>query len=70
MMTKKDQDLLDSTIEELERTEDEDIAREDELIYMTERLCQMDSKDYRHFMRYMRCERRARKHLGSMSSDA
>lgn len=69
-MTKKDQDLLDSTIEDLERSEEEDQDREDEMIYMTERLCAMSKSDYRHFIRYMRWERRARKHLGSMSEDA
>lgn len=69
-MTKQEQDLLDSTIEELERTTDEEVSREDELIYMTERLCAMSKSDYRHFLRYMRYERRARKHLGDMSLEA
>lgn len=69
-MTKKDQDLLDTTIEQLERSDEENEAREDELIYMTERLCAMSKSDYKHFIRYMRWERRARKHLGSMSEDA
>lgn len=69
-MTKKDQEELDSTIEALETEIDDSDEREEELLCITERLCQMDDKDYRKFVRYMRCERRARKHLGSMSSNA
>lgn len=69
-MTKKDQALLDSTIEALERTDEDEAERADDLIYITERLCAMSREDYKHFTRYMRWERRARKHLGSMSNDA
>lgn len=65
-MTKKDEKELDKTIELLEN---DDLAEEYDQAFleMIERLCNMDSKDYRRFIRYMRCERRARKHLGSMS---
>lgn len=68
-MTKKDEKELDKTIELLE---DDDLAEEYDQAFleMVERLCNMDSKDYRRFIRYMRCERRARKHLGSMSFNA
>ena len=68
-MTKKDEKELDKAVELLE---DDDLAEEheEELFYITERLCSMDSKDYRRFLRYMRNERRARKHLGSMSFNA
>lgn len=68
-MTKKEEKELDKAVELLE---DDKLAEqhEEELFYITERLCSMDSKDYRHFLRYMRNERRARKHLGSMSFNA
>ena len=69
-MTKKDQDLLDSTIESLEMSDEEVAQREDELIYMTERLCEMSKTDFRKYMLYIRFERKARKHLGDMSKDA
>jgi hypothetical protein len=69
-MTKKDQEELDSTIEALETENDDSAEREEELSCIIERLCDMDDRDYRKFVRYMRCERRARKHLGSMSSNA
>ena len=42
----------------------------EELYYITERLCEMSQKDYTHFLRYMSHERKARKHLGSMSFTA
>lgn len=68
-MTKKDEKELDKAIALIE---DDQLAEEheEELFYIAERLCQMDSKDYRHFLGYMRHERRARKHLGSMSFSA
>lgn len=53
----------------VELLENDDLAEQhdEELYYITERLCEMQDKDYRHFLRYMRNERKARKHLGSMS---
>lgn len=68
-MTKKDEKELDKTIELLEN---DDLAEEYDQAFleMIERLCNMDDKDYRQFIRYMRYERRARKHLGSMSFNA
>jgi len=65
-MTKQEEAELNKTVELLE---DDDLAEQhdEELYYITERLCDMRDKDYRRFLRYMRNERRARKHLGSMS---
>lgn len=70
--TKEDKEELDAVIEQLEGdvSEEELQEREEELIAIVERLCEMDDKDYRKFIHYMRCERRARKHLGSMSQYA
>ena len=71
-MTKNEKEELDAAIEQLEVSDnDEELdQREEELIAIVERLCEMNDKDYRKFIRYMRCERRARKHLGSMSQYA
>ena len=71
-MTKNEKEELDAAIEHLEVSDnDEELdQREEELIAIVERLCEMNDKDYRKFIRYMRCERRARKHLGSMSQYA
>lgn len=68
-MTKQEEKELDKAVQLLE---DDDLAEEYDQAFleMVERLCNMDSKDYRRFIRYMRCERRARKHLGSMSFNA
>lgn len=68
-MTKQEEKELDKAVQLLE---DDDLADEYDQAFleMVERLCNMDSKDYRRFIRYMRCERRARKHLGSMSFNA
>ena len=68
-MTKQEEKELDKAVQLLE---DDDLAEEYDQAFleMIERLCNMDSKDYRRFIRYMRCERRARKHLGSMSFNA
>ncbi len=68
-MTKQEEKELDKAVQLLENdelTEEYDQA----FLEMIERLCDMDDKDYRRFTRYMRCERRARKHLGSMSFNA
>ena len=68
-MTKQEEKELDKAVQLLEDgelTEEYDQA----FLEMIERLCDMDDKDYRRFTRYMRCERRARKHLGSMSFNA
>ena len=71
-MTKNEKEELDAAIEQLEVSDnDEELdQREEELITIVERLCEMNAKDYRKFIRYMRCERRARKHLGGMSQYA
>ena len=68
-MTKQEEKELDKAVQLLE---DDDLAEEYDQAFleMVERLCNMDGKDYRRFIRYMRCERRARKHLGSMSFNA
>lgn len=68
-MTKQEEKELDKAVQLLEN---DDLADEYDQAFleMVERLCNMDSKDYRRFIRYMRCERRARKHLGSMSFNA
>lgn len=68
-MTKQEEKELDKAVHLLE---DDELAEEYDQAFleMIERLCNMDSKDYRRFIRYMRCERRARKHLGSMSFNA
>lgn len=68
-MTKQEEKELDKAVQLLE---DDELAEEYDQAFleMVERLCNMDSKDYRRFIRYMRCERRARKHLGSMSFNA
>ena len=68
-MTKQEEKELDKAVQLLEN---DDLAEEYDQAFleMVERLCNMDSKDYRRFIRYMRCERRARKHLGSMSFNA
>lgn len=68
-MTKQEEKELDKAVQLLE---DDELADEYDQAFleMVERLCNMDSKDYRRFIRYMRCERRARKHLGSMSFNA
>lgn len=68
-MTKQEEKELDKAVQLLENDE---LAEEYDQAFleMVERLCNMDSKDYRRFIRYMRCERRARKHLGSMSFNA
>lgn len=68
-MTKQEEKELDKAVQLLE---DDELAEEYDQAFleMIERLCNMDSKDYRRFIRYMRCERRARKHLGSMSFNA
>lgn len=68
-MTKQGEKELDKAVQLLE---DDELAEEYDQAFleMVERLCNMDSKDYRRFIRYMRCERRARKHLGSMSFNA
>lgn len=66
-MTKQEKEAeLNKAVELLEN---DDLAEQhdEELYYITERLCEMQDKDYRHFLRYMRNERKARKHLGSMS---
>ena len=68
-MTKNEKDELNAAIEQLEGPDDSE-EREEELIAVIERLCEMGDGDYRRFIRYMRCERRARKHLGSMSFNA
>lgn len=71
-MTKNEKEELDAAIEQLEVNDngEELDQREEELIAIVERLCEMNDRDYRKFIRYMRCERRARKHLGSMSQYA
>jgi len=68
-MTKQEEKELDKTVQLLE---DDELNEEYDQAFleMIERLCDMDDKDYRRFTRYMRCERRARKHLGSMSFNA
>lgn len=68
-MTKQEEKELDKAVQLLE---DDELAEEYDQAFleMVERLCNMGSKDYRRFIRYMRCERRARKHLGSMSFNA
>ena len=66
-MTKQEKEAeLNKAVELLEN---DDLAEQhdEELYYITERLCEMQDKDYRHFLCYMRNERKARKHLGSMS---
>ena len=69
-MKKKDEKELDKTIELLENDDLAEQHDDDLICGITERLCEMSDKDYRKFTRYMRCERRARKHLGSMSFNA
>ena len=69
-MTKNDKDELDAAIEQLESKDENFEQREEELVGIVNRLCEMDDKDYRKFIRYMRCERKAQKHLGSMSQYA
>ena len=66
-MTKNDKAELDATIEQLEYTPEQEAEREEELIAIVNRLCEMDDKDYRRFKRYIYFERKAQKHLGSMS---
>lgn len=68
-MTKQEEKELDKAVQLLE---DDELAEEYDQAFleMVERLCNMNDKDYRQFTRYMRCERRARKHLGSMSFNA
>lgn len=68
-MTKQEEKELDKAVQLLE---DDELAEEYDQAFleMIERLCNMNNKDYRQFTRYMRCERRARKHLGSMSFNA
>ena len=68
-MTKQEEKKLDKAVQLLEN---DDLAEkhDEEFDAMVERLCDMDDRDYRKFTRYMRCERRARKHLGSMSFNA
>ena len=68
-MTKQEEKELDKAVQLLENDE---LAEEYDQAFleMVERLCDTDDKDYRQFTRYMRCERRARKHLGSMSFNA
>lgn len=69
-MTKKDNEELSAAIEQLEAKDDDFEQREEELVGIVNRLCEMDDKDYRKFIRYMRYERKAQKHLGSMSQYA
>lgn len=69
-MTKGESEELNAAIEQLERADSDDPEREEELAAIVNRLCEMDDRDYRKFIRYMRCERRAQKHLGSMSQYA
>jgi len=69
-MTKQEKEAeLNKAVELLEN---DDLAEQhdEELYYITERLCEMSQKDYTHFLRYMSHERKARKHLGSMSFTA
>lgn len=69
-MTKNEQNELNAAIEQLETKDDDFAEREEELVSIVNRLCEMDDKDYRKFIRYMRYERKAQKHLGSMSQYA
>lgn len=68
-MTKKEEKELDKAISAVEHDEEYESAAEEQLLYITETLCNMSSKEYRNFIRYMRCERRARKHLEGVSLD-
>lgn len=69
-MTKNEKNELDSTIEQLEARDEDFEQREAELVNIVNRLCEMDDKDYRKFIRYMYFERKAQKHLGNMSQYA
>ena len=69
-MTKGEKEELNAAIEQLEEPTEDDAGREEELIAIVNRLCEMDDKDYRKFILYMRYERKAQKHLGSMSQYA
>lgn len=69
-MTKGEKEELNAAIEQLEKPTEDDAEREEELIAIVNRLCEMDDKDYRKFILYMRYERKAQKHLGSMSQYA
>lgn len=69
-MTKNEKEELNAAIEQLESKDDDFDQREEELVGIVNRLCEMDDKDYRKFIRYMRYERKAQKHLGSMSQYA
>jgi hypothetical protein len=69
-MTKGEKEELNATIEQLEKPTEDDAEREEELIAIVNRLCEMDDKDYRKFILYMRYERKAQKHLSNMSQYA
>lgn len=66
-MSKDDKKELDKAIKSIENEEEYQSAAEEQLLYITEILCAMSGKEYRSFTRYMRCERRARKHLENVS---
>lgn len=69
-MTKGEKEELNAAIEQLEKPTEDDAEREEELIAIVNRLCEMDDKDYRKFILYMRYERKAQKHLSNMSQYA
>lgn len=69
-MKREEKEELNNTIAQLESDEPEDSEREEELEIIIERLCDMEDKDYRKFVRYIRYERKARKQLGDMSQYA
>lgn len=69
-MKREEKEELNNTIAQLENDDPEDSEREEELEIIIERLCDMEDKDYRKFVRYIRYERKARKQLGDMSQYA
>lgn len=71
-MTKNDEAELAKAINDVEHSDDDEYStqRAEEIDWVIERLCDMDDKDYRKFIRSMHYERKARKHLGNLSNNA
>ena len=74
-MTKKDEEKLNKELAELESFDESDQEqefndRQQELDWITEQLVEMDSANYRKFMRSIKHARKASFYRGGMSSNA
>lgn len=70
-MTAEEKKQLENEIEILERGEEEYTSeRQAEIDWCTERLCQMDNRDFERYIKYLRYQRKSRSFLAEMSPDA